>query len=278
MAVENGDRTLAVDLALLAGIPAVLVLVHVAVPSGGETLAFDHSTVDPLRTWTAAYVHLDDAHLRENLLGYGIAVLPLYTLYRTWGRRREFWTAVAVLLAVGPWVIAAGDYVAYRYVVPLDGVVTRGFSGIVGGLAGLLWASVPAYVADEYGRWRAVRVGMVALLVPLVALLANLSGLSVPTAAVVAIGLGAALANVVPRELWSDPAGLWASVRAEWLAVATVGYCVIAVALLLVNLFPAMLVDGGGVTNVFAHGIGLCFGSLVPSTVTINKTSLSDPP
>lgn len=53
----------------------MLTLIHVLVPSTRQTLVSDHTQLDPLPMWTSARVYLDGAHLRANLLGYGIAVI-----------------------------------------------------------------------------------------------------------------------------------------------------------------------------------------------------------
>lgn len=259
------SRNRGVDLAVLFAIPLVLVAVHVYVPSARETLVFDHGNPTLLTAWTAGYVHLDATHLRSNVFGYFIAVFPTYVLFLAWNRRRRFWVGMVTLLLAGPVVVSYGNWLVFRLL--LDGravAASRGFSGVVAGISGVLLVSLVAFVGDEYDRRRAFFGGQLVVLLLVGAELLAISPRVRPIeGTLLLVGVGLAVASLVPVRALGHPTTLWPTVRKNALAVGMLAYSTVALVYLFVALFPTDVVDGGQFTNVYGHAVGFLFGLLV---------------
>lgn len=266
MSRTRGDLDALVrDAPRLAAVPLALVAVHLLLaPATRDALAFEAATVEPVTMWTAAYVHVDEGHLWSNVAGYWLAVLPAWVLHVKWGRRDRFWAAVAVVLVAVPFVTAAGSYLAFRFVHgATETAVTRGFSGVVGGLAGVLFGSLVVFLAERYDRFRASMAAQFLLLVLSVLVLYGLAAdVPLPLAALLVAGLVAAGVGVLPRD--RRPAALYRAALAERWSLALVAYGACSLALLSVSLFPADVTTGGGITNVYSHAAGLVAGAGVP--------------
>lgn len=255
------------DAPLLLAVPGVLVATHLLLaPAARDALAFRAADLDPVTMWTAAYVHVDAGHLRSNVAGYCLAVLPAWVLHVKWRHRERFWVAVGVVLVAVPFATAAGSYLAFRFLHgATETAVTRGFSGVVGGIGGLLFGSLVAFLVDRYGRWRASMAAQFLLIALSGVLLYRLpADVSLPLVALLSAGLVAAAASLLPSE--RTPRALARAAWAERWSLALLAYGVCSLALLLWSLFPADVTTGGGFTNVYSHATGLVVGAAVTLT------------
>ena len=253
------------DLVFFIAIAAVLAGLHFLLPQSiQDQLVFQHANLNPLTMWTSAFVHLDNQHLFSNLQGYATAIAPLYILYWHWGRRRDLRRAVLLMLLVFPFLVSGASYLVFRFVYHASEMtVTRGFSGIVGALAGFLFASLVAFLADRYGRFRGLSAGMLMLLVALGALLFSVS--AVVTwweMGLVVFGIVLEASILVPREVLVRPGELRRVFEENWEAFGLVVYGFLAVVVLVLGLFPAEVVHEGGMTNIFGHGVGFGLGAI----------------
>jgi hypothetical protein len=253
-------RAVTLDLALVAAVPALLVAVHVLLPSGaGDRLAFRHGVLAPPTFLTGAYVHLDDAHLRGNLIGYAIAALYAYGLALQSDRRRWFRVTFLALLLVLPIPVHAASYLVFDAFAPALDPVSRGFSGVVGGFVGFLFVAFVGFVRSRYGRRRAVAAGAMVALLLLLEVDAIYRGLRPPT--VVLVLAGGAVVAAATRHARIDAAPPRAPPRPVGDAFVALLVVVVLTALVY-NLFPPpdSIVTDGGVTGVFAHAAGVVGG------------------
>jgi len=265
MAELYGHRpaTVALDALLLVGIAALLTAIHFLLPAGFRNqLAYQIGSLDPVTMWTSSYVHFSDHHLEGNLLGYAVGVLPSWALYVYWGRRRQFWTAIAVFLVVFPFFIALGTHYLFLdafHAAPSS--LSRGFSGIVGAIGGFLLGSVGMFIADRYSRTQALFATLLFVLVLLGALLSLVIGsVSWWTVAIWAFGVVLEGSILVPKGARRDPGKLVEIVAANRVPFTLLAYALLALTYLVLGLFPTRLAEGGSFTNVYAHGIGFLLG------------------
>lgn len=260
-------RTLLGDLAAVGAVAAVLLLVHAGVSAADRAaLAFHHGTVDAVSLYTSIVVHSDTSHLVSNLAGYLAAAVVTYGLCLRVGRRRWFlWTFVALLVVLPP-SVGLTSYVLLDWQLQGFNPVTRGFSGVAAGFVGFLFVALVAALRDEYGE----RVGWflgVAIWSLLLAEIALIYGgrYAAPALALVAVvwalcgwvvvaERGRPDGSAVRRAFGGDEAQF----ASGTLLLATFAFV----------LFPAEIVGSGGVTNVFAHAAGLCYG-VVGATLSL---------
>lgn len=262
MATAGGVRGSLLDLAGLAAVAVLLVGIHLLVPPATrEGLALQYADPDPGHAVTAAYVHLDAGHLRGNVVGYLAGSLSAYLLCLVAGERRWF------RLTTGTYLVAVPILVGLSAAVLIDRpVVGRGFSAVVAAFAGFLLVAAGVVLHRAFGvdRWVAWDVVAALVLVVAAGILWSVTGTVRPRlGAVLLAGVAMTLLPVVRlgrrTGLPTDRDGR----RRLAGAVATVLFVLGVVSALVVGLFPAQLVGGGGVTNVLAHYLGLVAGAVI---------------
>lgn len=268
MADSRLDRRTAgllADLLAIGGVGALLVGLHYALPAPVRTeLALDHRRVEPLSLLVASYVHADEAHLWANVLGYLAGAGFANYLCRQAGRRRWFrYTFVAFLLAL-PVAVNLTDLAVFALRAPAVDRPSLGFSGVVAGFGGFTFVVLLVALRQAYSRDAVLFVAqfvVVLLTAELYLIYAD------PVAPVVVAALALGLAAPLLALGWHGR-----RVRAGRRELLFAGSYVAAVALALtgfvVGLFPADMVDGNVVTNVFAHAAGFVWGALL-SRVTL---------
>ena len=271
-------RRTGVGVGVLASVAALLVVVHEFLPATIQArFAFDHGEPTLLTLLTAAYVHVDDAHLFGNLVGYVVVAVVTYLVCRQLDRERWFWSTTALLLLVLPVLVNLANYLVLRTWFPWMTPVNRGFSGVVAGFGGFLLVTVFVLVASDYGRPVAVYVSEAVVLV-LLSEIAVVYSESVSALSVGVVGLGVATAVLGVRlevrrgRVPTDRSGR--QVVVDSLFVASL---VALVAVLVYGLFPTTLVVDGRLTNVFAHGVGFLFGaSLAGGSALVERSQSTD--
>lgn len=255
-------RQVAADVLAIVTIAAMLIGIHVFVPPGVRAeLALEYPTPNPVDALTAAYVHVNDAHLTGNVLGYLAGAGVAYLLSLAARERRWFHLSWLTFLTVLP--VAVGLTAAVIIDRP---VVGRGFSGVVAGFAGLLLVAggvvlYRVFDVDRRSMWEVVAVLAVVVAVEILWLATEARPVLVVGILVVGVGLplGSLAWRGIRSGIWTDGDNLG---RLAGAVVAT-GLVLGIVTWFVVGLFPAQIVANGGVTNILGHYLGLVYGVLV---------------
>lgn len=253
--------TVAVDLLVfVVGVPALLVGVHLLVPEGLRTaLVLQHGDPDPFEFLTAAYVHSNVPHLRNNVTGYVAAIVMAYLLCLEAGRRRWFVATLGVVLVVVPVFVNLVSYVTLSGAFPAA-PSTRGFSAVVAATGGFVYVALLVLLRITYSKETATFAGAVIFLVLLVTFylihVSVVEPLLLAGASASALLCLAALAVTVRGQLPRDRAG-WMRLGIESVPVVLVTALLVA---FVVGLFPQRVVVDGMIINVYAHWLGLIGG------------------
>lgn len=141
---------------VLLAVPAVLAVIYYGTSlSFQQTLALDHTNPRLYNFWTNALVHdhrPGDGHLIGNIVGYLLLVFPCWILQIYREHERRFWTGLAIIFVIGPFIISASSYIAFFEILSLELQNDRGFSGVVGSLAGFLLMSILYTFAQKQGE------------------------------------------------------------------------------------------------------------------------------
>lgn len=257
--------TLVLDWAVLAGVAAFLAIVHyLAPPALQASLVFQPGTYTPLTLIGSAYVHFNDAHLLNNLAGYGLAAAYTHLLCLRAGGRRWFWLTTLVFLVALPVLASLSAVFLWHYYVGPLTLPARGFSGVVAGFCGFVLVALLVSLRRHRDWSLPVFVGLAILLVLLWEVLVVAAGrVPVEETALVAVGVALSLSVVGRRQLERGLPGN----RAGWVAagktVAITLWTVVVLSVLVIGLFPANLVQDGAVVNIFGHAAGFGWGMLV---------------
>ena len=263
---DHRSGQIAVDLLLVAVVPALLGVVHFLVPAAIQhEFVLTPEAATPITLFSAAFLHASDAHLFSNVVGYALGALSAYLLCLLLAERRWFWLSTLVLVFGLPVLVNwTSIQVLDLYFGDWSGR-TRGFSGVAAGFGGFALAALLAYVGRRTDRGTALFAGLAVLLLLLWEVLVIYAGEFplLPTG-LVALGVALCLAEVSRR--WYRR-GL-PEARADWLGVGVVvavfAWTLVVVAWLVAGLFPADVVHGNQFTNIFAHAIGFGYGFLIP--------------
>jgi len=144
----------AVEIAILSGIVGVLVTVHFYLPEALRSqFLFMYGEPTIVSAWTAAILHDSVSHLASSVTWYATVMISAYALSMTWTRRRPFWFAVVGCLVLAPPMTKLGEYwlLKIQWNLVADATTTRGFSGVVSALGGLLYVSLARTATTGYG-------------------------------------------------------------------------------------------------------------------------------
>lgn len=269
MADIYGYRPQAVarDLLAIGSVAGFLLVIHAVVPQAiRNQLAFHHGQLDPVSMYTSGFVHHDTSHLLGNVAGYVAPTVVAYGLCVQARARRWFRLTFVSFLLVLPGLVSLTSYVALGIRYPSINPVTRGFSGVGAAFVGFVLTALVVALGSEYGRPAAQYVGLAIWLWLLVEISVIYSGtLLLPVAAIASLGWGfcgwGLVAEGHGRSLFRGDAG----------QLATIGLVSLLLSVFVFVLFPAELVNGGAVTNVFAHAAGFLYG-ILGSSLTYGLT------
>lgn len=264
MTEKPPSREVALDAALIAVFPAILVAIYFLVPRSLQIqLALDHSDLQLYTIFTSTFVHAGWNHLLNNVVGYLLAVLYAYMLCLFVDRRRWFRRTTVLLVLVLPIVVGTANYLIFATYFPQVDGLSRGFSGVVGGFGGFLLVAFAVAIKDAYDTNTAQLVGTALVLLLLLEIEFVYGGAIRPVVGTLAIA-GIVLEGVayLYERNWELPS---IESSSDVLAKRVAGGVLVVVVLsyLVVNLFPAELVQGGALVNVFAHGIGFLCGMIL---------------
>lgn len=246
----------------ILAVATVLAGIHYLVPPGVRTgFALQYGQPNPLQAFTAAYVHLTDAHLVANVGGLLVVGLWAVLLSGLAGEHRWFrlsflWLLVGLPVAVGMSGAALVD----------ASVTTRGFSGVVAGFVGFGLVGIGVVLHRAFGvdRWLAWDAVGAASLVVAAEILWLVSGSISPVAGgLLVAGFGLTLVPFGRAGLRSGLPGN----RKRWLrvggSVAVTAVLAAVVLAFVAGLFPTDLTRGASVTNVLSHYLGLVYGAVI---------------
>lgn len=254
-------RTVALDLfVVVAVVPGLLIALHLLLPETARTsLVLQHGDPDPIEFLTAAYVHSNVPHLRNNVTGYVAAIVMAYLLCLEAGRRRWFVATFGVVLVIIPVFVNLVSYVTFAGAFPAA-PSTRGFSAVVAATGGFVYVSLLVLLRTAYSKETTTFAGAVIFLVLLVTFyllhVSVIEPLLLVGASASALLCLAALAVSVRGRLPRTRAG-WLRLGTESVPVALVTALLVA---FVVGLFPQRVVVDGMVINVYAHWLGLVGG------------------
>lgn len=238
--------------------PAVLTLVYMLPSSTKLALVLEYSEPTVLTAFTSHFVHFTPTHLFVNVVGYVLVVTLGYLLALTGGRRRQFFTVFVTFVLVFPFGLS-GLNLLWEW--PGVGF---GFSGVVMAFVGYLPLALLSVLGNQFGLPVDQRQSnWLFLIVVTIAAFAALSAPQTVPLAAIAAAFTAVFVWRVVREL--EDSSLTQARR----TVATAGnveLTVLGAGVLLIYPFVAFssdLLAGGGILNVYTHGLGLSFGYFV---------------
>lgn len=262
-----------VDISLLIGIPVLLAALHFLIPDVVYTdLWFYYSDPSILSAWTAAYTHGSNQHLLNNVASYGLTIsVAYYLLAVLMDARNVFWLTTTVLLLVTPFITTAFDYgVLYEYyeLLPSD-ADSKGFSGIVGGFAGMTLGGIGVYVSRRYGIWPGLHT-VVGVFLAAASLLSVVHGtFSLRTGVFLIIGFSALGAMYISLDDVKSRTRITETIQAnDEVIVVVVGFGMI-VCVLAYSLVPVEVVQSDSFVNVYSHATGFLFGTIVTGIVAL---------
>lgn len=259
--------TVLLDLAILSLVAAALAAIYYGLPLDFQIeLAFDHSELDPITFWTSSFVHAHisgDLHLLSNLLMYSVTVTLAWALYVFHDDRQAFWRGLAFLFVIGPPIFSATSYIGFDVLLGASVGIDRGFSGIVGGIIGMLTISIVAVLEQAlpkerawYGAGLYLSVVSGGLAVSISLPLIRWTMATAFVTCLVILGCSVYTGRIEPGWMvsWATEHRLHAAILLCGVVASTFGFMVA---------FPGEITNAGRTTNVFSHGAGLILGLFV---------------
>lgn len=262
------------DISLILAVALLLGTIHFLVPESIQArLAFDHAAFDPFTLLTSAYVHNSRQHLTGNVVGYLLAVPPAYALCWQAGERQWFRRSFLICLAVLPVLVSLTSYAIIQLQFPAFDPVSRGFSGVVAGFGGVLFVAMYLFLHERFDRHLSGTIVISVLLLLLVEVDTIYAGTVRPlVAGLVVVGIILSLVRYGRASGWHGGRPL-ESQKAVVVGI-TVGLTVAVLSMLVFGLFPATLVKGGSVTNIFAHAAGFIYGGSLSASLRLFASEL----
>ena len=245
------------DLLIVGGVAALLAVIHQLVPiAGGPRLALDHRDPTVWSFLTAAFVHVDTAHLLANIAGFGASGLLAASLCQALSRDRWYVLTTVGFLTALPVAVNLSTHLYFRSqaLTPIG----RGFSGVVAGYVGFVLVAYGRGLLDRHPRATAFGLLQGTVLLMLAVIGARYAGdQRLALLSLVAIALGLTLGPIA----WDTRGRLADGSWQEWArgSATSVG-TVVALVLFVWLLFPASLGRQNAVVNVVAHLMGLVWG------------------
>lgn len=262
MATADDRFGLLVDAGSVVTVAALLAGIHVLVPAGVRaTFVLEYARPDPFHAFTAAYVHLTDAHLLGNLTGLLAGGAWAILVSRLADERRWFRLSFLAYLTLLPVAVGMSGAALVG-----QEITSRGFSGVVAGLGGFGLVGVAVVLHRAFGvdRWLAWDVAAGLVVVLAVEILWLVTG--TVTTRMGLLLVGAYAVTLVPvANAWRR--GGWPRTREGWRRLAGAVVTTVLLAALLVafvaGLFPTELGRSGSVTNILGHYLGLVYGAVI---------------
>lgn len=189
-------------------------------------------------------------------------MFALGILYDHRNRQRILRWSLIAFLVVFPILVSLSDYVIFYHIFGAKNAATRGFSGVVAGLFGLLLASLIEFVWDRTSIKEATGVGLAIVLSTMVMMLVIAGEASLQMILLGGFGALLSLLLGIPWDNIRRPQELLSSAKNNLEDVAIVSFETLSLVLLLPLLFPLSWVGENSLTNIFGHFAGLLLGVL----------------
>lgn len=249
---------------VLLTIPAILAVIYYRTTlSFQQSLALDHTQPRIHNFWTNALVHdhqPGDRHLINNICGYLLLVFPCWILYIYREHEHQFWTGLVIILTLGPFIISVSSYIAFNELLGVTIENDRGFSGVVGAIAGFLFVSLLhtfAQTQDDSVAMLSIGLYFGYLMLGLGILTGRIIAIGVGALVLVGMGVGMQTSYLPPGTALFD----WGAEHRRLSVV--LGVAILVSVLGFAAALPAEITSGDGVTNIIAHGSGLLLGMAV---------------
>jgi hypothetical protein len=244
-------------------------MIHFLLPvSTKQALVFEYADFPSYTIFTAAYIHASNIHLYGNLAGYAMTSAYAYALSLNSGGLRWFrQTIIGSVLAI-PVLTNITSYILLSWQFPEIDPVSRGFSGVVAGLGGVLLVALYRALRVKYNgdlAWT-VCFSLFLLLMQLIDIQYS-GGLRLPVTGLVGLGIAIVFGRYVyGHDLTVETRDDLRRIGFGSLLVVLVG---IVLVVLVLGLFPQAeaLVENGQFTNIYAHAAGFLWG-LVIATIS----------
>lgn len=265
-----------VDVVCMLVVPVAMLAVYSLPVAVRRGYVFSYTDPTALTAFTAAYVHLERAHLLTNLGVYALVVPAVYLLSVLGGHRERFLVAFVTFVVAFPGVLSALNLAVARP------AVGYGFSGVVLAFFGFLPLALAGHLHRRFGVSSELDLAAVLFFagLGLVALLSPASPVTYGLAA--AAGLAALLYGL---PMLDGRSGLVRNVRAATGAAGHVELSLVALVAFLVFpfvAFPPAPGAGAAVVNVYVHLLGYALGFMatyltVQVIERIERTADCDP-
>lgn len=241
------------------GVIAILAGIHFLLPdSAHQALIFDHERFRVYTLLTAAYVHAGNNHLFANVVGYLLPSLYVYILCIAVGEQRWFRRTFVVFLTVLPVLVSLSSYAIFSIQFPELSPTSQGFSGVAAGFGGFLLVALAVYVRNQYSKELAQAVGIsIFLILMLIVDVVYAGRVRFVVGSLVGIGLLLQLGSYD----WQDDIRIKSVDRRQlFVDIAALLFVFVALAYIVVAMFPTDIVSDGRTINIFAHGAGFLLG------------------
>lgn len=254
-------RTPVRDTTIILAIPIFLAVIHfLASTPLQQALVFDHTRFNGYTLLTAAYVHASNTHLFSNLVGYGLTATYTYALCLDVDELPWFRRTLPLHLIVLPVLVNLTSYAIFQFRYPSADPVSRGFSGVIGGLGGFLLVALYVFVKKRHDGELAWAVGLTTFLLLMQLIdLRYAGGFRPSVTGLVLLGSGLVFVQYA-RNGVEVPDG--EDRRDGVITAGAVGLVGVVLGVLILGLFPSAeaLVEGETFTNVYAHAAGFVCG------------------
>jgi hypothetical protein len=258
-------RLVLLDLGVLAAIPAILIGIHLGIPSSYELFAFDHAKVRGYTLLTSAYVHGSDTHLYDTVWAYAKIIGLPYLLAIGTGGRRWFYRVTLVFLIVLPVLVSITDYLVLGPVFTPTAPTTLGFSYVVAGFVGLYIVCIARLVGYRYSREHAELTGLALgiIVVQIIAARYNLQFTIVSIAGIIAAGVIYIRRSVTGGRATPSLDIYWT--RQVIIDTLFVGVLVVSAGVFVLWFFPPadQVIREATAVDIIGHAAGLVYGSLL---------------
>lgn len=261
------------DVGVLISIPVILAALHFLTPDAIYTdLWFYYSDPSIISAWTAAYTHGGNGHLFYNLGFYTLTVGIAYWLLTEFAdARRVFWITLVSLLLLAPFITTAVDYgILYQYyeLFPSN-ADSKGFSGIIGGVAGMTLGGTGVYVARRYGVWPGIHTVIGIVLAALGFLSVSHGILSAQIGLLLIFGLTVISAMYISIDDLNGRNQIKRTIKEYHDLIRVIVGFGIFVCAFVYALLPIDVIQSGSFVNIFAHGTGFVFGTILTGIVAM---------
>jgi hypothetical protein len=249
-------------------IPSIILLIYYLPQAIKQHFILNNSNPTIVGIFFSNYTHSEFSHLTGNLLAYFVVMFLLFNIEKN---KRMFYTLSAASFILLPFI----SNILLVYLVP-QLMQSQGFSAIVSAFAGYLLYSVYTYTKQSH--YRKLNYSFLCLLLAINFLIWQITGwfdfdLFIP---ILIITVFAIYANRVPikKIFYQINIGFKNNARQNFFQRT---YKIFIFLLLIIFIFsfykilPSEFVTDTGITNIFSHYMGYCFGVFIPVIITLIK-------